>query len=90
MCVCVCVCVLGCNKNVVLQVMAKKVNSDSLGDKQSFHVMESLLFRVQSPLAGEGDSHSDLRPQVLPVSSGAGDRCGQQTAGRLVPSLKSP
>lgn len=32
-------CVLGCNKNVVLQVMAKKVNSDSLGDKQSFHVM---------------------------------------------------
>ena len=32
-CVCVCVCVLGCNKNVVLQVMAKKVNSDSLGDK---------------------------------------------------------
>ena len=86
-----CVCVLGCNKNVVLQVMAKKVNSDSLGDKQSFHVMESLLFRVQSPpLAGEGDSDSDLRPQVLPVSSGAGDRCGQQMAGRLIPSLKSP
>lgn len=38
-------------------------------------------------MAAEGDSDNDLRPQVLPVSSRAGDRCGQHLEGRLIPSL---